>query len=162
MATYTTGNTTTKVIVTAKEELDSTVNKILNDMEVTIESKKDNVDEFITDSSNRMDSLKSESQNVMNNIETAVSRISSADNKSFEIHDYDFTYNTETKKYEYILTHNLGDLNIQWTLYDINGKVALGYLEPKYGSNVNKALVKVRVPQYIKVIANRGIYGGIN
>lgn len=76
------------------------------------------------------------------------------------IHDYDFKLNTTMGKYEYVLEHNLSETNIIWKAYDINNKEAICYIEPKYGSNVNKALIKVRYPQYISLITNRGYFAG--
>lgn len=161
MSSYTTnGNTNTKVIVTAKEELDNTITKLNTEMTLKINE----IDQVIDDKSKEVDDkaeeLKGKLQDSVNQAQEIYSRVSLADNQEFIIHDYDFFKNTETGKYEYVLEHNLGDTKIQWTARDINNKEAVCYIEPKYGSNVNKALIKVRYPQYISLIANRGYYGG--
>lgn len=156
----TTGNTNTKVLVTAKEELDETILNLTN----IANSKRNEIEQTIEDISNEVDNksneLREKLQDSINNAENIYSRVSLADNQEYIIHDYDFVKNTATGKYEYILEHNLGDTKIQWSARDINNKEAVCYIEPKYGSNVNKALIKVRYPQYITLIANRGYYGG--
>ena len=108
------------------------------------------------------DSKSTTLSNLIGQAEQIESRVVLADNKIFYVNKSDMYLDNESKLWCYDLEHNLASSGIQWDLYNKDtGVHMLNLSKPLEDDPTNVLIVRNEEPINIKVVANRGYYGGV-